>query len=232
MSLTDIIDIALSDNYKTEYQPILYTKTQKIYAYEALARFYYLDRPLPPNEIFSLFHEQNELFFQLEKNVKKRQLNTPFKDHKVFVNLDPHVCTSEEQIAFWVNLFKENDKNVVEIIENHDDKHSHSIQELTQAFLDNNISFAYDDFGKDNSVFFKALFERSRFLKLDRFILKDMERENAYKFYVEGIIKFAHAKGKEVILEGVETKEEFALAKSLGVDFVQGFLFKPLFITH
>lgn len=34
---------------------------------------------------------------------------------------------------------------------------------------------------------------------------------------------------KKVILEGVETKEDLELAQQIGVDYVQGFLFKDKF---
>jgi EAL domain-containing protein (putative c-di-GMP-specific phosphodiesterase class I) len=46
---------------------------------------------------------------------------------------------------------------------------------------------------------------------------------------VKSMISYAHSANKKVILEGVETIEDFHFAKKLKVDFVQGFLYRHQF---
>lgn len=64
--------------------------------------------------------------------------------------------------------------------------------------------------------------------EVDRCVLE--KRLSAhFMIFVSKIIDFAHATGKKVILEGVETLEDLSFAKKLNVDFVQGFYFKGQF---
>jgi EAL domain-containing protein (putative c-di-GMP-specific phosphodiesterase class I) len=57
-----------------------------------------------------------------------------------------------------------------------------------------------------------------------------MKNDEHFLHVIEGLVTYSHKLLKEVILEGVEKKEDFELAKSLHIDYVQGFLFRPLFV--
>ena len=46
------------------------------------------------------------------------------------------------------------------------------------------------------------------------------------------LLSFARAEGKQTILEGVETSADLARARELGVDMVQGYLFREAFINQ
>ena len=48
---------------------------------------------------------------------------------------------------------------------------------------------------------------------------------------VTSLIDYAKKSNKQVILEGIETEEDLDFAKKLGVDYVQGFLYRPQFIN-
>jgi EAL domain-containing protein (putative c-di-GMP-specific phosphodiesterase class I) len=56
---------------------------------------------------------------------------------------------------------------------------------------------------------------------------------NYVKINAKSIIDLAHNLEMKTIAEGVETKEQFELLKSLGCDFIQGFwLAKPMPISE
>lgn len=91
------------------------------------------------------------------------------------------------------------------------------------------IKSSIDDFGSGYSSL--NLLQNMDFevVKLDRSLLgKGVENEKAKKV-ISSIIHMAKELDMEVLAEGVETREEFALLKDLNCDIVQGFLFdKPL----
>lgn len=47
----------------------------------------------------------------------------------------------------------------------------------------------------------------------------------------KGLLNYAHRSHRETILDGIESELDLELAKEIGVDFVQGYLFKKEFIT-
>lgn len=91
------------------------------------------------------------------------------------------------------------------------------------------IKSSIDDFGSGYSSL--NLLQNMDFevVKLDRSLLgKGVENEKAKKV-ISSIIHMAKELDMEVLAEGVETREEFALLRDLNCDIVQGFLFdKPL----
>ena len=96
----------------------------------------------------------------------------------------------------------------------------------------NNIEYAYDDFGKPNSIFFNSLLETALYIKLDIHFLRSIKIDKNYIELLKGIISYARAKNKYTILEGVEDEDDLKIAKTLNTDYVQGYLFKEKFYTY
>jgi EAL domain-containing protein (putative c-di-GMP-specific phosphodiesterase class I) len=48
---------------------------------------------------------------------------------------------------------------------------------------------------------------------------------------LESLLALAKRLGACTILEGIETRADLAVAERLGVDAVQGYLFRPHFVT-
>ena len=90
------------------------------------------------------------------------------------------------------------------------------------------IKSAVDDFGGGVSDFQKIIEISPNYIKLDRYFSKDLRsktrKQSVVKFLVNYCIKYKMG----LILEGLESNDEIALAKSLGVYYGQGFgLGKP-----
>ena len=72
--------------------------------------------------------------------------------------------------------------------------------------------------------------ERVDFIKFDRLVVQNKSNK-PFLILVSALINYAKASNKKIILEGVETQEDLTFARELGVDYVQGFLFKSKFIN-
>ncbi len=65
-------------------------------------------------------------------------------------------------------------------------------------------------------------------LKIDRAFIQDICRRGAHAVVLRSIVQIARAFNLQVIAEGVETTEQFALLRELDIDYAQGYLFgKP-----
>jgi len=203
----------------------------KTIGYEALSRFRCRGKLISPADFFRSIHQDIELFFYIETILKKFQLDNRPSDKKLFLNLDPDIAIDSNHISFWVKLFNQHKKIVIEIIENSDEESAQDIENFMDWMDEYNMPYAYDDYAKPNSMFFTSLLHRANTIKLDIDFLRTIRKNVAYIEMAKGIVNYARLSNKSTILEGVETKSDLELAKEMGVDMVQGYLFKSEFIT-
>jgi EAL domain-containing protein (putative c-di-GMP-specific phosphodiesterase class I) len=89
------------------------------------------------------------------------------------------------------------------------------------------VTIAIDDFG----IGYSSLSYLRRLpvdkVKLDRSFLEDVEGDPRGVDFVTAVIALAHAAGKPVVFEGIETQEQLDIAFVTGADIVQGFFFAP-----
>ncbi len=92
------------------------------------------------------------------------------------------------------------------------------------------VRFAIDDFGTGYSSLSQLQTLPVDSVKIDRSFIKDLEYHgNGCTTMVRGIIGLAHNLNLEVVAEGVETEEQFAVLRTLGCDVNQGFyLHRPM----
>ena len=86
------------------------------------------------------------------------------------------------------------------------------------------IQFALDDFGKGQSSFGYLKRLPVDYLKIDGDFVRGMNHDRENLAIVKAMHTLGHELGKQTIAEQVETEAELAGLKSMGVDFVQGYL--------
>ncbi len=86
------------------------------------------------------------------------------------------------------------------------------------------ILFALDGFGKGQSSFGYLKRLPVTALKIDGDFVRGMNHDRDKLAIVKAMHTLGQELGKQTIAEQVETEEELACLKSMGVDFVQGFL--------
>ena len=117
---------------------------------------------------------------------------------------------------------------IVELIENSELSDAVMSLQMIDNLTKNNISTAIDDLFSQQSMLSTSVIQLVDYIKLDRYVTQNKGNES-FMHLVCCMINYAHDMGKKVILEGVETAEDFAFAKYIGADYVQGFLYKKLF---
>lgn len=227
-TLSTVKTILTNRDYGVEYQPIIDTRDETIVAYEALSRFRYKGLSLSPDAFFGMCHHDLELFAKAESILKSFQFQHRPKGKQLFVNFDPHILHNAQWVHSVFNFFSKQENFVIEVVEN--SYEAVNTEKLLEIFYQRNYQFAIDDFFKENSMVSVYLLKKCHILKFDRMLINELKITPSFKHVIQGLIQYAHESGKKVIFEGIETQEDFALAKSMNCDYVQGFLFRSQFL--
>ncbi len=229
-----LLDLLNGKGLGVEYQPIVSTADQSILGYEALARFRLSSGcRLRPDRVFRALHDSPLSLFQMEYRVKQWQVQVAPDTPQLFLNIDQDAFEVflQEPLHPMVALLQHRPGTVVEIIENSSVSDAQVSIAMQQAFSRAGISLALDDVGALDSLVSFDLLAGVDYVKLARDWLTRLTGPDADALFA-ALIGFAKASGKTVILEGVETRCQFERARSLGVDAVQGFLFRDRFVEE
>ena len=91
------------------------------------------------------------------------------------------------------------------------------------------IKIAIDDFGTGYSSLSYLNKFPANLLKIDKSFIDKMNSSESSKKYVAAIISIGHIMNFDVIAEGVEETEQLETLKSIGCDFIQGYIWgRPL----
>ena len=223
--MLDLSSLRLS----AEFQPLLNPHTREIYGFEALSRFYTAKGlAIAPNIVFEELHAHHELLNAVEMAAKDFQIRHAPKNAKLFLNIDPHAI--EVNATAMLQLLQKQSNICVEIIENTCINDAQLAEEFIKQLLKLNIPVGLDDVGAPHSMLSIDLISQVTCLKFDKYWL-DTANQSQYQHLLSALLQFAKNTNKLTVLEGIETEEQLAFAQNIGVDLVQGFLFKPLFIT-
>jgi diguanylate cyclase len=83
---------------------------------------------------------------------------------------------------------------------------------------------ALDDFGTGQSSLSHLRQFPFDFLKIDREFIRNADTDTNDASLVQAMVQLAHAFNIQVIAEGVETESQLTFLKSLGCDYLQGYL--------
>ena len=229
-----LLDVLAKQRFGVEYQPLINTKTGEITAYEALARFYDPSgHTLRTDHVFHALHESPLTLFQVEYQMKQMQI-AQAPATCLFLNLDPDAYTvAEEQDGAHplLDLIGQRTEVVLEIIENSDLSDAKQSLQMAAAFSQRRVRLALDDIGAPHSMLSLPLLIQVDCLKFDRSWFAQLSCP-MYHAALVSLINYAKETGKQTVLEGVETDAQLQTARALGVDLVQGFLYRSLFISH
>lgn len=228
------------NEFYLNYQPIV-DKNYKILKAETLIRWN--NRKfgfVPPDKFIKHLEETRQIitvgYWIIEKVCQDMQ----------------ELITNENKIQIGINIsplqlmLKDFSSKVKNIIDKYNIDYSLLCFEITETVLldkrqyvlenINNIrnlgiQIALDDFGTGYSSFSYLRTYKLDILKIDRTFLKENQKLDFE--IIEQIKELAHLLGMEVVIEGVETKEQFEIMSQIGIDYLQGYYFsKPILLDE
>ncbi|MFL6231197.1 MAG: PAS domain S-box protein [Pyrinomonadaceae bacterium] len=221
------------------YQPIVSIASGRITGFEALVRWQHPERGLISPADFIPVAEETGLIVPLGSWVLEaacrqmrewHELSPQHRNLKLSVNLSGRQFAQVDLLDRITHILAETQFDPrylqLEITESVVMENAQAIVALMGELRALGLELAIDDFGTGYS----SLSYLQRFpihtLKIDRSFISphgDEDRENSE--IVRTIILLARNMGKDVVAEGVETKEQFARLRALDCAYGQGYLF-------
>lgn len=232
-----VLDLLQNKRYGVEYQPIVSVSTGEIVAFEALSRFYTATgESLRPDLVYASLHHNLLSLYQVEYEQKKIQLEHAPLDKTIFVNLDQDAFFASGVTGIdnpFVQLIRSHKQNqvMVELIENSELNDALMSLSMIETLAAYQIGTAIDDLCNPKSMISVSVMQLVDVIKLDKHVVKKADDER-FMLFTKKMIEFGRQSDKKIVLEGIETESDLDFAKELGVDYVQGYLYRSQFIQR
>lgn len=217
------------------YQPIISTASLSVHAFEALAR---TDRTRFSDMIALLDDAHlNHVLIQgeliaLNKAIEKYATFSGAGIARLFCNLDSRLYESPDHLpAIVESLISQNHlppgSLCLEISERYQINAPENLIELLEILSNRGVKIALDDFGVGMSGLHLLMVAEPDYVKIDRCFIDDLSASTRKQAIVAKLCGLAHALGFYTVAEGVESENDFRMARDLGCDFAQGFHIAP-----
>jgi len=235
-----LIDAIKNRHLSVVYQPIISINDEKINKFEALVRWNHQGEWISPVEFipiaeeFSLIVEIGEFVLSEACIQLKKLKDQGFNDIVFNINRSIYeIPLNQSENDHWLTIIKihglEPSDVCFELTESAlaPDKRNNEV--LFNQLRSAGCTIALDDFGTGYSSLSYLRRIPVDYIKIDKSFINDICINHEDNVLVSTIIAMSKALGKEVVAEGVETKEQLQLLIELGCDYIQGYYFsKPL----
>lgn len=200
-------------------QPIVRLDDRVVIGYEALARV--TSTPVHAPDWWLAGAEATGRRAQLEMRFLESaaRLGTPPGETLLFVNASPFTLADPALLALRPSL---PERLVLEITEQAAVEDYTTLKGELEPWLNSRVRFAIDDTGAGYSSLRHVVELAPDFLKLDRTLVHDIDRDGHRNALVRALVAFAREVGTSVIAEGIETPAELAALTAAEVPLGQG----------
>lgn len=236
--LSGIRDALINDEFFLVLQPKVDAVSEKVNGYEALIRWQHPTKGLVSPNAFIPVVEQSGLFFDIDLYVFKESCkilqNYPEINVPLSINVSANSLHHYEFISEISRLNNQLKPDLsllqLEITENALIRSDSAIKHLNEL-KSIGFSICLDDFGAGFSSLSYLLRLPLDVIKIDRSFVQCVTDQHDARVVLQGMVEIGRKLRKELVVEGVETKEQVDLIKRMRVSTFQGFYYyKPLSI--
>ena len=224
------------DEFELHYQPKVDVDSGEVVSLEALVRWRHPTRGLVSPAAFIPVAEESGLIGPLGEWVLRTACaqnrawqDAGLKPMRVAVNVSARQFRQTKLLEFVRSVLEETGLAAryleLELTESTVMSNAEESVRILKSLSDMGVHIAIDDFGTGYSslAYLKRL--PLNVIKVDRSFVTDLARSQDDASIVQAVISMAHSLRLKVIAEGVETREQLDLLKSLGCDQFQGFYY-------
>ncbi|MGN7299573.1 EAL domain-containing protein [Ferdinandcohnia sp. SAFN-114] len=216
--------------FSHSFQPIFDIQTWTRIGFEGLLRTSYFENI---DDTFKLAKIEKQLYELDSRSIRKAALtyySAGFtkKDGYLFLNVYPSTLTNRNFLPFIRKTIAENthfntqvifEISEMEVITDFSSLKNNINQLRSEGFL-----FAIDDVGKGNSNVKHIIELDPDFIKLDKYFSNNLYKDLKKQEFIKSIIHYTNNYEINLVLEGIETEVDLAMAKAIGVKYGQGFV--------
>jgi PAS domain S-box-containing protein len=217
-------EIIRSDAFHPVFQPIVDLDTGLVVGYEALTRF--ADGEPPSARFSAAWSVGSGVELELATLDRAIRVGRDLPTGRwLSVNISPRLLTHLAELRGV--LTRGNRPLILEITEHVQIPDYRAVRAALQQFSPARISV--DDAGSGFTNFAHIVDLQADFVKIDIGLIRGVDTDLARQAMIVALCHFARNTGCQLIAEGVETREEARMIKSLGVTLGQGYWYgRPL----
>lgn len=216
------------------YQPIVHADGS-LYALEGLIRWRHPVRGLISPAEFIPIAERSTLIDMVGEWVFKRACAdvVHFHGRRISINVSGEQLKRDEIVTMCDRVLSETGRSasqfIIEITETVATAATPEILRRLEALRGLGFHIALDDFGTGHCGFNYLKTMPIDSIKVDRSYISSLAHDQVAQIFVSALAQIARIQDVTIVAEGVETSEEFALAKAAGCTRFQGYFFgKPV----
>jgi len=216
---------------RTKYQPIIDLNTGFFFGQEALTRGEKGDDYETPLSMIRYFNEKSQtpMFDMACHTSALENFDKSNSPGPLFLNVENITMLSDTSHMEWLGeLLSEHGLKksdvVLEVCERHYEMDEEARKACFKRYIDFGFSLALDDIDSSMMSLSEAMMCHWSYIKLSSAIIKDIEKSDDRKAFVQAVVSYARYKHIRVIAEGVETQEALKALIALNVDYAQGYM--------
>lgn len=235
------IQLALDeDRVEPFFQPIYSLKEEKFTAAEGLARIRTKEGGLMPPGLFIPVAEETGLVKKIDERIfeKSCQLLTSQKltesgMHYIELNVSVSQCEDPKLYSRYIDLIDKYGVNPghinLEVTESASIRQKNTLLNNIDKLREKGVKFSLDDFGTGQSNLDYIVSMPVDIIKFDMTMTRSYFENEKTKIVMRNTVNMIDEMGLLVVIEGVETVEQFDELCKLPIDYIQGYVFsKPL----
>lgn len=209
------------------FQPIVDLRTQKIFAYESLARTKSKDFE-GPMQMFAAAVAENATG-ELGRLLRAMSLEG-CTGHPLFLNIHPAELNEKWVVQPDDPIFQHSEDVYLEITEAVPLSHFRLCKDMLNEVRGRGVHLVVDDLGAGYSNLKYIADLAPRIVKLDRGLIAGLTRDSRLFKLVTAIVRLCGELDSKVVAEGIETETELDAVIAAGARFGQGYLLaRPAF---
>lgn len=219
-ALRRIQAVIVEKAFQPVFQPIIELSTRRTVGFEALTRF---DDGSRPDETFAAALDCG-LGIELEAVTLEAALRSGRllpAGAWLSLNVSPSLVTDGATLE---GVTASRNRMVVLEITEHEAIPDYGLLRQAVLRLGPDVRLAVDDAGAGVANFNHLVELRPDFIKIDISLVRGVHEDVGRQAVVVGLVHFAASAGCQVIAEGIETEDELAAVRDLGVTLGQGYL--------
>ncbi|WP_078430927.1 EAL domain-containing protein [Alkalihalobacterium alkalinitrilicum] len=225
-----INNLIREENFYHHFQPIYDLNNWRILGFEVLLR----SKLFPNPEATFIEARKEKKLYELDSGSIHKAISTyrsaglTKSKGKLFLNIFPSTLLHPNFPTFLNKIIAEDvllsQQIVLELSESEINNKMDELKQKIAVLKNFGFLIAIDDTGKGYSNAQSIVELDPDFLKLDRYFSKDLHLSKKKQSYIQLLNNYSVQNDCSVILEGIETPSELAVAKTLDIQYGQGFI--------
>lgn len=227
----EVLDIILARRFGVSYRPIIEVQSGEVSGYQASAYFHTKKQlAVHAGDMFAYLHKNPLLLLHTELEMKKLQIaHAPGAGLLMLdLDIDSFFEGGDDEQNPFLQLFKQHAWSerelMVNIVENHNLADAYRSQRAIEMLQSSGTAIALEDVGVRWGMFSLSAFMDASLIKFNGAALQAIDSKAASSI-VDWLVSAARRIGVSIVMNGVDSCEQFEWAKRMGIDRVQGRLF-------